>query len=211
METTEKGRYENHRCVLEVCADSVESAIAAQTGGADRIELCSDLIIGGTSPGAALFRLVRRYTDLEVRVLLRPRFGDFCYSRYEQDVLKEEVQMFRELGADGVVIGSLNPDGTLDMEQMDEMVHLAQGMKITMHRAFDVCRDPFEALEQCRKLGINTILTSGQRASAWEGRFLLAELIKRKDKDGNIDEAMLEPIMPWSKELPAECYSKRRQ
>ena len=181
METTEKGRYENHRCVLEVCADSVESAIAAQTGGADRIELCSDLIIGGTSPGAALFRLVRRYTDLEVRVLLRPRFGDFCYSRYEQDVLKEEVQMFRELGADGVVIGSLNPDGTLDMEQMDEMVHLAQGMKITMHRAFDVCRDPFEALEQCRKLGINTILTSGQRASAWEGRFLLAELIKKAE------------------------------
>ena len=89
--------------------------------------------------------------------------------------------MFRELGADGVVIGSLNPDGTLDMEQMDEMVHLAQGMKITMHRAFDVCRDPFEALEQCRKLGINTILTSGQRASAWEGRFLLAELIKKAE------------------------------
>lgn len=167
--------------MLEVCVDSVESAVAAQTGGADRLELCSALIIGGISPGSALFRQICRYTDLEVRVLLRPRSGDFCYSRYEQDVLREEVQMFRELGADGVVIGSLNPDGTLDMEQMEELVHLAEDMKVTMHRAFDMCRDPFEALEQCRKLGIDTILTSGQKASAWEGRFLLAELTKRAE------------------------------
>ena len=186
MKKTEKDRNEHLPCVLEVCADSAESAIAAQTGGADRIELCSALIIGGISPGAALFRQVRRYTDLEVRVLLRPRFGDFCYSKYEQDVLKEEVQLFRELGADGVVIGSLNPDGTLNMDQMEELVHLAGDMKVTMHRAFDVCRDPFEALEQCRKLGIDTILTSGQKASAWEGRYLLAELMKksrRKSRD----------------------------
>ena len=181
MKKTEKDRNEHLPCVLEVCADSAESAIAAQTGGADRIELCSALIIGGISPGAALFRQVRRYTDLEVRVLLRPRFGDFCYSKYEQDVLKEEVQLFRELGADGVVIGSLNPDGTLNMDQMEELVHLAGDMKVTMHRAFDVCRDPFEAREQCRKLGIDTILTSGQKASAWEGRYLLAELMKKAE------------------------------
>ena len=181
MKKTEKDRNEHLPCVLEVCADSAESAIAAQTGGADRIELSSALIIGGISPGAALFRQVRRYTDLEVRVLLRPRFGDFCYSKYEQDVLKEEVQLFRELGADGVVIGSLNPDGTLNMDQMEELVHLAGDMKVTMHRAFDVCRDPFEALEQCRKLGIDTILTSGQKASAWEGRYLLAELMKKAE------------------------------
>lgn len=167
--------------VLEVCADSVESAVAAQTGGADRIELCSALIIGGTSPGAALFGQVRRYTDLEVRVLLRPRFGDFCYSRYEQDVLKEEVQMFRELGADGIVIGSLNPDGTLNLEQMEELVHLAGDMKVTMHRAFDVCLDPFKAMEQCIQMGIDTILTSGQKASAWEGRALLAELTEKAE------------------------------
>lgn len=165
--------------VLEVCADSVESAIAAWSGGADRVELCSALIIGGLSPGPVLFRQVRQYTDLEIRVLLRPRFGDFCYSKYEHEALREEVEMFREMGADGVVIGSLNPDGTLNMEQMEELAHLAGDMKITMHRAFDVCRDPFEALEQCIGLGIDTILTSGQKASAWEGRSLLAELVKR--------------------------------
>lgn len=179
----EKSEKENKHApyVLEVCADSAESAIAAWEGGADRIELCSALIIGGLSPGAALFRQARQYTDLEIRVLLRPRFGDFCYSEYEYGALKEEVQMFREMGADGVVIGSLNPDGTLNMEQMKELVRLAGGMKVTMHRAFDVCRDPFEALKQCMDLGIDTILTSGQKASAWEGRLLLAELLKKAE------------------------------
>lgn len=181
MEKTGKEKNGHSPYILEVCADSAESAIAAQKGGADRIELCSALIIGGISPGAALFRQIRQYTDLEVRVLLRPRFGDFCYSRYEKDVLGEEVQMFREMGADGVVIGGLNPDGTLDMELMENLVCLAGGMKVTMHRAFDVCRDPFLALDQCRKMGIDTILTSGQKASAWEGRELLAELSRRSE------------------------------
>lgn len=178
MSDTGKNRG-NYPCVLEVCADSVESAAAAARGGADRIELCSALIIGGLSPSPALFRQVRRHTDLEIRVLLRPRFGDFCYSQYEYETLREEVQMFREMGADGVVIGSLNPDGTLNMEQMRELADLAGGREITMHRAFDVCSKPFEALEQCVELGISTILTSGQRASAWEGRALLSELVKR--------------------------------
>ena len=165
--------------ILEVCADSVRSAIAAQEGGADRIELCSGLVIGGLSPTPSMFREVKRNTDLRIRVLLRPRFGDFCYDEYEFRTLKEEVEQFRELGADGVVIGILKPDGRLNMEQMAELAKAAGGMGITMHRAFDVCRDPFEALEQCIGLGIDTILTSGQKASAWEGRSLLAELVKR--------------------------------
>lgn len=178
MEKTEK-ENKHSPYVLEVCADSAESVIAAKKGGADRVELCSALIIGGLSPAPALFRQARQYTDLEIRVLLRPRFGDFCYSEYEYSALKEEVQMFREMGADGVVIGGLNPDGTLNIEQMEEMVRLAGGMKVTMHRAFDVCIDPLEALGQCIDLGIDTILTSGQKASAWEGRYLLAELVEK--------------------------------
>ena len=168
--------------LLEVCADSVQSAIAAQEGGADRIELCSALVIGGLSPSPAMFQQVRENTDIQIRVLLRPRFGDFCYDEYEFQTLKEEVRQFRELGADGVVIGILKPDGTLNMEQMEELVRAAEGIGITMHRAFDVCRDPYEALEQCVSLGIDTILTSGQKSSAWEGRELLAELVRRSDR-----------------------------
>lgn len=168
--------------LLEVCADSVQSAIAAQEGGADRIELCSALVIGGLSPSPAMFQQVRENTDIQIRVLLRPRFGDFCYDEYEFQTLKEEVRQFRELGADGVVIGILKPDGTLNMEQMEELVRAADGIGITMHRAFDVCRDPYEALEQCVSLGIDTILTSGQKSSAWEGRELLAELVRRSDR-----------------------------
>ncbi len=165
--------------ILEVCADSVQSAIEAQKGGADRIELCSGLVIGGLSPSACTYRQVKHYTDIKVRVLLRPRFGDFCYDEYEFQTIKEEVQMFRELRADGVVIGVLKPDGTLNMEQMEELKQAAGDMEVTLHRAFDVCRDPYEALEQCAALGIDTILTSGQRSSAQEGRDLLRELSDR--------------------------------
>ena len=129
--------------ILEVCADSVQSAIAAQEGGADRIELCSGLVIGGLSPSPALFKQIRKYTDLKIRTLLRPRFGDFCYDDYEFQTLKEEVEMFRDLGADGVVIGMLDPDGALDMERMEALVNAAGDIGITLHRAFDVCRDPY--------------------------------------------------------------------
>ena len=180
--------------ILEVCADSVRSAIAAQEGGADRIELCSGLVIGGLSPTPSMFREVKRNTDLRIRVLLRPRFGDFCYDEYEFRTLKEEVEQFRELGADGVVIGILKPDGRLNMEQMAELAKAAGGMGITMHRAFDVCRAPFEALEQCVSLGIDTILTSGQKRSAWEGRELLAKLVERAG--GHLDILAVAGIRP---------------
>lgn len=165
--------------LLEVCADSVQSAVAAQEGGADRIELCSGLVIGGISPSPAMFREVKQNTDIKVRVLLRPRFGDFCYDEYEFRTIRDEVEQFRDLGADGVVIGILNPDGRLNVEQMAELVKAAGGIGVTMHRAFDLCRDPFEALEQCVSLGIDTILTSGQKSSAWEGRELLSGLAER--------------------------------
>lgn len=163
--------------ILEVCADSVESAIAAQEGGSDRIELCSGLVIGGLSPSAAMFRQAKEHTDIPIRVLLRPRSGDFCYSEYEFRILKEEVEQFRELGADGAVLGILRPDGSLNTEQMKELTDAAGGMGVTLHRAFDVCADPRKTLEDSVSLGVDTILTSGQKQSAWEGRELLAELV----------------------------------
>lgn len=167
---------------LEACVDSVRSAIEAQKGGADRIELCGNLIIGGTSPGKALFRQIKEHTDLEIRVLLRPRFGDFCYDEYEFAIMKEDAQMYKELGADGLVMGILLPDGTLNMQQMRELIHIAGGMDVALHRAFDVSWDPFVTLEQAVSLGMKTILTSGQKNSAWEGRDLLRSLVKEADE-----------------------------
>ncbi len=161
---------------LECCVDSVESAVAAAEGGADRLELCAGLIIGGTSPSLALFEQVKAYCDLPVRVLLRPRFGDFLYTDHEFRIIKREVELFGKAGAEGVVIGCLKEDGSLHMEQMRELMETAGEMKVTLHRAFDVCADPIRAYEQAWELGIDTILTSGQESDCVKGMALLKRL-----------------------------------
>lgn len=186
--------------ILECCVDSVESAIAAKNGGANRIELCSGLVIGGLSPSKALFETIREQVDIRIHTLLRPRFGDFCYTDFEQEIIRKEVRMFREAGADGVVIGNLRPDGTLHMEQLKELVEEAGEMSITFHRAFDMCKNPLEALEQIKELGIHTILTSGQRNCCVDGSDLLAELVKRADGEvdiliaGGVDKSVIEEL-----------------
>lgn len=170
--------------LLECCADSVESAVAAFEGGADRIELCSGLVIGGLSPSPALFDRVKEKVDIPVRVLLRPRFGDFLYTEEEMKLLEEEVREFGRRGADGVVIGCLAADGSLDMEKMKRLTEAAGSMKVTLHRAFDMAKEPFETLAAVKKLGIDTILTSGQEENARAGKELLAGLVKEA---GGID------------------------
>jgi len=167
--------------VLEACVDSVESAAAAARGGADRLELCSNLVIGGTTPSTILFEEIRKHTDIDINALIRPRYGDFCYTDYEFNVIKGEVKAFRELGAEGVVLGILKPDGTLNMEQLRELMELAGDMSVTLNRAFDVCTDPYETLEQAVVLGIDTILTSGQKNVCTEGADLLKQLVEQSD------------------------------
>ena len=167
--------------ILEACVDSPESAVAAQRGGADRLELCGHLIIGGVTPDEWLFRKVKEVCELPVRVLIRPRFGDFCYTNYEFEIIEAQVKHFRQMGADAVVIGCLRPDGTLDMERMKRLVDLAGDMEVTLHRAFDVCSDPCEALEQAISLGIGTILTSGQESSCMKGQECLRKLQEQAD------------------------------
>lgn len=166
-----------NRYLLECCVDSVESAIAAERGGADRLELCANLIIGGTTPSPALYRAVRANTHIPVHVLLRPRFGDFLYTPAELNILKEEASYFAKEGANGLVIGCLTPDGRLDKKAMQEIISLAPGCHITLHRAFDVCRDCFEALKDAKELGVGTILTSGRKNSCLDGLPLIRELI----------------------------------
>ena len=164
--------------VLEVCADSVESAVTAARSGATRIELCSALAAGGLSPDEDMYRMVRERVDIPVRVLLRPRSGDFLYSDAEYELLRRQVRRFAALGADGVVIGILREDGTLDAARMAGLIELAGECGVTLHRAFDVCRDPLEALETARALGVDTILTSGQQAACTQGAALLRQLVQ---------------------------------
>lgn len=164
---------------LEACADSVESALAATRGGASRIELCSNLVIGGTTPSPCLFKEIRKHSDIRVHALIRPRFGDFCYTDFEFAIIQEEVKMFRELGAEGVVIGILKSDGTLNLEQLEILKKLSGNMKVTLHRAFDVCVDPYHALEQAINLGMDTILTSGQKNVCTGGKKLIKELVEK--------------------------------
>jgi len=153
--------------------------MAAFRGGADRLELCANLIIGGTTPSPALFRQVRRDCSIPVNVLIRPRFGDFLYSEPELEEMAEEISLFRELGADGVVIGVLTPEGELDTDRMARLMDRAGDLSVTLHRAFDMTRDPFAALEAAIELGCRTILTSGQAGDAAAGKDLLRELYAR--------------------------------
>lgn len=173
---------------LEVCVDSTASALAAKNGGADRLELCADLIVGGTTPSLALLRQVKAETGLPVRALLRPRFGDFCYDHWELEQMAESAAALVEAGADGIVTGVLTPDGALDVDALRPIYAAARSaaaagrpVALTLHRAFDVCRDPYAALEAAYALGLTTILTSGQAASAPAGASLLRELVRRAE------------------------------
>lgn len=166
--------------ILEICVDSVESALAAERGGADRLELCQNLVIGGTTPGPKLLEAVKGQIHIPIHVLIRPRFGDFCYTEYEMEQMKEEVQMFHELGADGIVIGILSPNGSLNCSGMEKLIGEKGDMSVTLHRAFDVCKDPIQTLREAEKLGVRTILTSGQQDTCQKG----VELLKRLQREG---------------------------
>lgn len=164
--------------ILEVCVDSVESAINAQIGGADRIELCGDLIVGGVTPSLALYERIREKINIPIHVLLRPRFGDFLYSEEELEILIRQAKLFADAGANNLVIGCLRADGRLDLEAMKRIIAAAGDTPINLHRAFDMCRDLEEALEDAKQLNIVSILTSGGYASALEGMEVLDQLKK---------------------------------
>lgn len=163
---------------LEVCVDSTESALEAAAGGATRLELCADLVIGGTTPGLELFREIRSESDIDINVLIRPRFGDFHYTGHEIAIMCREIEAFAREGAHGIVMGSLQKDGSLNIPQMREMIAAAGDCRITLHRAFDVCREPFQVMEQAAELGVDTILTSGQEADCLAGMEVLGKLIE---------------------------------
>lgn len=164
--------------MVEICVDSVESATVAESAGAGRIELCSALAEGGVTPSAGLIEAVRRNAGIKVHVLIRPRSGDFLYSDSEFSIMRRDIEVAGECGADGIVTGILNRDGTVDVERTALLAEYASPMSLTFHRAFDLCRDPKQGLEDVISTGAARILTSGQAKSALEGAPLIRSLIE---------------------------------
>jgi copper homeostasis protein len=165
--------------LFEACVDSVGAAVEAAAAGADRVELCSDLLEGGITPSAGLIEQVCLRIQIPVHVLIRPRGGDFCYVDAELAVMQTDIEHARRLGAAAVVFGILDPEGGVDTRRCAVLAERARPLRVTFHRAFDVARDPLGALEQLVELGVDALLTSGQEASALEGAPLLGELVRR--------------------------------
>lgn len=163
---------------LEICVDSVESALAAEAGGAQRVELCSALMEGGLTPSLGLIRTVRSQIQIGLHVLIRPRGGDFLYSEADRAVMREDILLAAQCGVDGVVLGLLTANGDVDVEGTRELLESARPMQVTFHRAFDMTRDIGAALEAVVRTGADRVLTSGGEATAMLGRSRLRELVR---------------------------------
>lgn len=165
--------------ILEVCAGSLASALAAQAGGAFRVELCDNLYEGGTTPSLGTIQAAREMLQIRLHVIIRPRGGDFLYSDEEFRIMLLDIERCKQAGVDGVVFGFLTPDGRIDQERTRQAVAVSNPLSVTFHRAFDMTRDPVEALDDLKPTGIHRILTSGQKNSVIEAAPLIRELIGR--------------------------------
>jgi len=164
---------------LEICTTSYQSAINAQESSAHRIELCSELSVGGITPSFGLIKQVIEALSIPVNVLIRPRSGNFTYSKAEFDIMKHDIQLCKDLGCSGIVSGILNADNTIDVKRTKELIQFSKPLSFTFHRAFDWTPNPIQALEQLIDLGVQRILTSGQESTAKEGLELLQQLKKK--------------------------------
>lgn len=204
------------RPLFEVCANGIVSAINAQLAGADRIELCENLEVGGMTPSPEVLRKVRDSIHLPVHVLVRPRAGDFNYTEEECQAMMESIQACKKLKMEGVVLGVLHHDFTIDEERTAQLISLAKPMSVTFHRAFDVVPDPVESLHTLMKLGVNRILTSGQKENALLGSDLINTLVNlAEDKlvllaGGGITEENIASIVQQSGTDEFHFSAKRR-
>lgn len=164
---------------IEVCIDSVESALNAEKAGADRVEVCQNLFEGGTTPSSGMIQQIRSRVSLGVQVIIRPRGGDFLYSDYEYEVMKDDILRAKSLGADGIVLGLLSADGTIDRERTAALIELSRPLNLTFHRAFDMTRDLSASLETLIELGVERVLTSGGEPTVWDGVEVIEGLVKQ--------------------------------
>ena len=169
---------------LEICVDSLDSARAAIRGGTDRLELCSALAVGGLTPYFELLEQIRRESDIAIRCLMRPRAGDFLYTKEEIDQMERQIRRFRDAGADGFVIGCLDQDGKLDEPAMEPLLRAAEGCGLTLHRCIDVSMEPIQTYLDAAALGFDPVLTSGGAANCRAGKETIGELLKLRDGCG---------------------------
>ena len=162
--------------ILEICANSFESALAAQNAGAQRIELCTELSLGGITPSYGLLEKVLSEVTIPVYVLIRPRSGNFTYSNAELDVMLKDIEQFKKMGAQGIVSGVLTANNNIDLKSTKLLLEASKGIDFTFHRAFDWCNEPRQTIIKLEEIGIGRILTSGQKPTAFEGLPLLKEL-----------------------------------
>lgn len=167
------------KTIIEVCAYSVQSVLNAFYAGADRVELCDNMYEGGTTPSLGAVITAKGVAPIALNVIIRPRGGDFCYSDVEFEVMKKDIELVKQTGADGIVIGILNPDGTVDIKRTAELVKTASPLPVTFHRAFDITASPFDALDAVIDTGAARILTSGQMANAFDGKELIKQLVEK--------------------------------
>ena len=161
---------------FEICAGGVESCIAAENAGANRVELCSALSEGGITPSFSVVEYCVKNLTIELNVIIRPRGGDFVYTSSEIEIMRRDIEVFKSIGVNGVVVGCLNNDGSVDVDAMRILMEAANGLSVTFHRAFDICANPFDSLETIISLGCDRILTSGHATTAYEGRDMLKQL-----------------------------------
>lgn len=168
--------------ILEICIDSLASARAAIAGGADRLELCSALAVGGLTPYTALLKQIRAESDIPIRCLMRPRAGDFLYTPEEIEMMAMQIRDLKQAGATGFVIGCLDAEGNLDASAMQSLIEAANGAPLTLHRCIDVSRDPVQTYRDAAALGIDTVLTSGAAGSCRAGGEIIGRLLALRDE-----------------------------
>ncbi|MGQ1788299.1 copper homeostasis protein CutC [Saccharicrinis sp. GN24d3] len=161
---------------IEICAGNIQSVIEADKGGADRVELCDNLIEGGTTPSGGTIAMAKKVSNIDIFPIIRLRGGNFVYDELELRIMLQDIKEAISAGADGVVIGALNKDGSVNIDQCQRMIEAANGLPVTFHRAFDQCKEPFEALDTLMSLGISRLLTSGQKFTVTEGAGLITRL-----------------------------------
>ncbi|KAJ8418121.1 hypothetical protein AAFF_G00138300 [Aldrovandia affinis] len=200
--------------LMEVCVDSVESAINAERGGAGRLELCSSLLEGGITPSIGLLKVVKQYTGIPVYAMIRPRGGDFLYTDREVEVMRTDIELAKSSGADGLVLGALTEDGRVDAELCMELLAACRPLPVTFHRAFDMVRDPPSALETLISLGFERLLTSGCDCSALEGLPIIKRLVEQAKgrmtimPGGGISERNLQRILEGSGAQEFHCSAR---
>jgi copper homeostasis protein len=198
---------------IEVCVNSLESAINAQNAGANRVELCDNLIEGGITPGFGKIVTVRNNLSIEMNVIIRPRGSDFLYSDQEFEIMKRDIEICGEAGVDGIVVGILLRDGYIDVERTSRLIESARPMKVTFHRAFDMCQYPGKGLEDIISTGADRVLTSGQKRDAADGSEMIGTLVKQADNriivmpGGGINESNIALIVEntGAKEFHLAC------